>query len=231
LATPFFAGGMSCYNTAPERLNAVETRAICDVPIDSEALGSPVDPVTGLLRPDILRKNMLWVLDEVLLRLKGEEFCGHEVCAVKSLLVACEGACEGTCNCTFGFITGEERVAMCTFYKASEEARASWPDQHQREEFQRLIRFLDDSTHCLRCWYSLEMRACHDAACVHGCVDRFKLARRNPGLAGACCKHEDCGEPFIGTAQFSSEPGHYQSVEDRAANDEHPPSSPEALDR
>jgi hypothetical protein len=40
-------GGMSAYNTAPERLNAVETRAICNVPIESEALGDPVHPATG----------------------------------------------------------------------------------------------------------------------------------------------------------------------------------------
>lgn len=175
---------MSAYNTGPERLNAVETRAICNVPIDSEALGDPVDPATGLVKPDVLHQNLLWVQDEVVLRLKGAEFCGLEVRTSVPLPVRCNGVCGAECTCTFGFISEEERLAMRKFYKPSEQVRAQWPDERQREEFSRLVAFLEDPTHCLRAKYSVEMRACNDPACPYGCVKRFNSPRRNHSLLG-----------------------------------------------
>jgi hypothetical protein len=95
------------------------------VPIDSEALGNPIDAKTGLPRPDILCKNMCWVLDEVLLRLRGAEFCGHKVRAVKALPVTCDSACGAECGCSFGFISEDERLAMRASHKASNPVRAA----------------------------------------------------------------------------------------------------------
>jgi hypothetical protein len=122
----------------------LETRAICNVSIDSAALKDPVDPETGELRSDMLRKNMAWVLDEVQLHLKGAEFCRHEVHAVKCLPVACNGACSGVCTCVFGLILAKEREAMRAFHKGSEAACQEWQHVAQKADFERLEQLIED---------------------------------------------------------------------------------------
>jgi hypothetical protein len=104
------------------------------------------------------------------------------------------------------------------------------PNERQKMEFSRLVAFREDPSHCLRAKYSPEMRACQDPECPHDCCERLKMARRNPESAAACCTHEDCVKPFIGTAQFSAERGHYETCEERGSNVENLPHDPDVLD-
>ncbi|GAQ93096.1 hypothetical protein KFL_012960010 [Klebsormidium nitens] len=171
------AGGLSAFNTAPERLNGEETLAICNVPIDSQAYGAAVDVSTGQVDADLVRKNLEHELDEVALRLENAEFCGRLLTVVKAAAMECGGKCVGACTCELGFINEEERLALRAFYKASARARATWEPARQRERFALLVGFLSCERHTLLTKYSLEFRACFDEACEFKCMDRFQNPR------------------------------------------------------
>jgi hypothetical protein len=87
------ADGLSAFNTAPERLNAVETKAICNVPIDSQAYGASVNVETGAVDDDAVRRKLEHELDEVALRLAFAEFCGRLLTAVKAVEIRCTRCC------------------------------------------------------------------------------------------------------------------------------------------
>jgi hypothetical protein len=67
-------GGHSAYNTAPERLNAIETKELCNVPISSQPYGQPFDPETGELDEQMVRKNSDWDVAEVISRIGEDGF-------------------------------------------------------------------------------------------------------------------------------------------------------------
>lgn len=168
------AGGLSAFNTAPERLNAVETRAICNVPIKSQAYGGAVSVETGVVNEALVRQNLEHELDEVALRLEFAEFCGRSLTMLKANGMNCAGGCRGDCECSLGFILERERLDLRAFYKASGRKRGAWEDGSQKERFERLVDFLQCERHTLLSRYSLEFRACFDDACKLRCMDRFK---------------------------------------------------------
>lgn len=135
---------MSSYSdTPPERFNAVETRAICIVPIDSTALGDPVDPTSGEILPAVSIANMRWVLSEVRLWLVGAEFCGIEIQEVSQAApMKCVGTCvAGSYSCRVVFISEETRLPLRAFHGSSNRKRATWPDAVQQRAFQSLVDF------------------------------------------------------------------------------------------
>jgi hypothetical protein len=71
-------GGLSAYNTAAERLNAAETRAIVNVPIKSSAYGPAIQP-DGSFDAVKAWKNFAWQMDELDTRLQQASFCGHSL--------------------------------------------------------------------------------------------------------------------------------------------------------
>jgi hypothetical protein len=108
-------------------------RAICNVPIDSQAYGEAVDVLTGVVDQGLVRRNLDHELDEVALRLSNAEFCGRLLTVVKASEMRCTEGCEGACECDLGFVTEKERLDLREFYKASERKRAGWEAGPQKE--------------------------------------------------------------------------------------------------
>jgi hypothetical protein len=68
------AGGLSAFNTVPERLNAGETKELCNVPLNSQPFGDAVDLERGVVDEEKVKANLQWELDEVQSRLSEGSF-------------------------------------------------------------------------------------------------------------------------------------------------------------
>lgn len=71
-------GGLSAYNTAAERLNASETRAIVNIPISASAYG-PARNADGSFNEEIAHANLQWELDELEVRLGNCVHCERDL--------------------------------------------------------------------------------------------------------------------------------------------------------
>jgi len=96
-------GGLSAYNTAAERLNAAETRAIVNVPIRGSAHG-PAMAADGSFNPAVAYLNQQWELDELEIRLQHANFCDSEVTVMQAeSMTGCrcnvEDGCIANCPC------------------------------------------------------------------------------------------------------------------------------------
>lgn len=226
------AGGLSCFNTGPKRLNAVETKELSNVPIDSQPFGDAFDLEKGVIDQEKVRANLQWELDEVRSRLSEGEFCGFPLRVEQARPVVCQGGCEEPCLCELGFVSNEERAALRTYYRLGVRKRELWGDRAQAERFEELFAFVNCPRHTSLSKYGIEFLACFDGSCEFRCMDRFEKPRRKTGSSAACCDNAECRErTFLGTAQFSDEPGHFQDSAAIAANEENSPENPDAVDR
>ncbi|GAQ85750.1 hypothetical protein KFL_002520100 [Klebsormidium nitens] len=229
------AGGQSAYNVGAERLNAVETKELCNVPIDSQPFGDAVDLERGVVDERKVWANLQWELDEVGSRLSDGEFCGFPLTVKQALPVECAGGCgrgAGECACELGYVSNSEREALRAYSKAGVRKRALWSDRDQAARFDELFDFVNCPKHTLLSRYGMEFLACWDEKCLFKCMDGFEKARRRLGSPAACCDHSGCRErTFLGTAQFTESGGHFQDSVARAQNEQHPPWELDCVDR
>jgi hypothetical protein len=225
-------GGHIAYNTGPERLNAVETKELCNVPISSQPYGQPFNLETGELDEKMVRKNSDWDVAEVISRIGEGRFCDNKVDAMEAIPCSCKGECEGPCDCEMGFITNEKREALRAYYKSGAQRRVDWPNRAQAAEFERLIGFMCSPEHILLSKYGFEFLACWNEDCEFGCMDRFEAGNGALGSSAACFNHRECQKrTFLGTALFSPEPGHFLDSKTRAESVEWPSWDPDNIDR